>query len=224
MWQSLINWWTPSLALPEKFRTQPWGQIPFLAVDLELTSLDAEQSNILSIGWVQGKASLIPLETCYYKVITTTASLHQSPIIHGLVGQDIEDGEPVRVALEHLLDYAQSHVWVFHCTNLDMSVLTKVYHKLGISLPQLVTVDTLRLALYQLNKAHQIPAPNAATLTSCRQRHNLPLAPAHNALDDALATMELLYAQLRQFDPLGRESFASLMSTGAVKVFQHKPI
>ncbi|WP_260681587.1 3'-5' exonuclease [Aliiglaciecola sp. M165] len=216
---TIKHWLFPNLAIPEHVRQKPWSQIPFLAIDLELTSLDANESNILSIGWVEGKACQMPLETCYYKVIKTQASLNQSPVIHGLLDEHISQGEPVRMALQDLLGYAQTHVWVFHNTSLDMSVLCKVFKKLKLETPTLVTLDTLQMALYQLKKSHDVPAPNAATLTSCRQRHNLPLAPAHNALDDAVATMELLFAQLRQFDPKGQEPLSALTVTGGLKVF-----
>ncbi|MDO6692959.1 3'-5' exonuclease [Aliiglaciecola sp. 3_MG-2023] len=220
MWQTLKNWFLPKFTIPAHFRHLPWQQIPFLAIDLELTSLDAKESNILSIGWVEGKQSSIALASCYYQVIATKASLNQSPVIHGLLDEHIAQGEPVKVALEKLRHYAESHVWVFHNTNLDMSVLNKVFLKLGMPLEDIVTLDTLQLALYQIRKSESVPAPNAATLTSCRQRHNLPLAPAHNALDDAVATMELLFAQLSQLDSKGREPLSALTGTGALKVFK----
>lgn len=218
---ALKHWLFPQSAIPEQLRNQPWNQVNFLAIDLELTSLNAQESNILSIGWVEGKSCKMALNSCYYKVITTQASLNQSPVIHGLLDEHIAKGEPVRVALEALQNYAQSHVWVFHNTSLDMSVLCKVFKKLRLEMPTIVTLDTLQFALYQLKKSQDVPAPNAATLTSCRQRHNLPLAPAHNALDDAVATMELLFAQLRQFDPKGKEPLSALTVTGALKVFPH---
>lgn len=219
MWRQLKHFIRPQTRIPTRFRSMPLRHIPWLSVDLELTSLDPKQSKILSIGWVEGKASMLSLDTCYYQVINTKASLNQSPVIHGLLDEDIKQGAPVRQALNDLSKYANSHVWVFHNTQLDMTILTSVFTKLGIHLSTIVTIDTLQLALYQLNKSQQIPAPNAATLTSCRQRHRLPLAPAHNALDDAVATMELLFAQLNQFDKFGNEPLSALDTTGALKVF-----
>ena len=192
--------------------------MPFLAIDLELTSLDASEARILSIGWVEGKANRVDLSSCFYQVVHTRASLEQSPVIHGLTDDDIKQGSAVREIIEALLPYAQSHVWVFHNTGLDMAVLTATCKKLNVSLPDIVTLDTLKIALYLLQKTHQIPPPNAATLSACRQRHKLPLAPAHNALDDAMATMELLWAQLAILDPLGQSKLSDLGNTGAIKL------
>ncbi|GAC15771.1 3'-5' exonuclease [Aliiglaciecola lipolytica] len=220
MWFRLKQLLFPNALIPEHFKHKHWPQIRFLAIDLELTSLDVTDANILSIGWVEGQANTIALESCYYNVITTNASLNQSPIIHGLVDDQVAQGEPVQNALQALKSFAETHVWVFHNTDLDMSVLNKVFTKLDISLPKVVTLDTLRIALYQIRKSDNVPAPNAATLTSCRQRHNLPLAPAHNALDDAVATMELAFAQLNQLDAKGQEPLSALTSTGALRVYE----
>lgn len=220
MWQTLANWISPTRQLPKKYAGIPWSDLHFLAIDLELTSLDPMQADILSIGWVEGQASMIDLCSCYYKVIKSTSSLHQSPVIHGLLGEDVANGEPVKESLHTLLEYATSHIWVFHNTDLDMAVLRKVYAKLALPLPLIVTLDTLRLALYQLYKQQNVLAPNAATLTSCRQRFNLPQAPAHNALDDAQATLELLFAQMNQFDPTGKAPLSQLVHTKGIKVFQ----
>lgn len=220
----MLSWFSklfaPGLSLPEKWQGRSWSDIDFLAIDLELTSLDTQEANILSIGWVGGKASQIALNQCHYQVIHSNAPLNQSPTIHGLVDKDIQQGSPVSEAVESLLTYANSHVWVFHCADLDMAVLQKVMAKLALPLPTLVVVDTLRFSLYQLAKEQLIPSPNAATLASCRQRFNLPLAPAHNALDDAMATLELLFAQLNDFDPTATEPLQHLTITKALSLFE----
>ena len=82
---------------------------------------------------------------------------------------------------------------------------------------------TLNRCLSQLHKQHQVLPPNAATLSGCRQRHDLPFAPAHNALDDAMATLELLFAQLSQLDPAGQCSIDKFVHTGGVKVCLPEP-
>ena len=159
------------------------------------------------------------MQSCFYQVVSTTASLNQSPVIHGLTAQDIAQGQPVRIALEELKQYASSHIWVFHCTGLDMTVLNGVFKKLNIPLPTVVTLDTLRFGLYQLTRNLRPPPPNAVVLPVCRARYNLPAVPAHNALDDAMATMELLFAQIQKFAPQNSDTLKSLLITDAIDVF-----
>lgn len=219
MLEKLKKWWAPKAKIPEKWLNMPLAEIPFLCIDLELTSLDLSATRILSIGWVEGKGKQIELQSCFYQVVSTTASLNQSPVIHGLTAEDIAQGQPVRIALEALVKYASSHVWVFHCTGLDMTVLNGVFKKLNIPLPTVVTLDTLRFGLYQLTKNLRPPPPNAVVLPVCRARYNLPAVPAHNALDDAMATLELLFAQIQKFAPKNSDTLKSLLVTDAIEVF-----
>jgi DNA polymerase-3 subunit epsilon len=85
---------------------------------------------------------------------------------------------------------------------------------------EVLYLDTLQLALYQLNKQHQVLPSNSATLTVCRQRLDLPAFPEHNALDDALATMQLFYAQLNELGITLENSLESLAHTNAVGRFR----
>lgn len=216
---SKVNYWLrPTNQLPTHWREMKLTEIPFLCIDLELTSLDISQAKILSIGWLEGKANQIELNSCFYQVVTTKASLQQSPVIHGLTANDIAHGEPVRVVLEKLKQYAQTHIWVFHCTSLDMTILLRVYAQLGISIPTVVSMDTLRFGLYQLTRHLRPPPPNAVVLPVCRARYNLPAVPAHNALDDAMATLELLFAQIQKFAPGKEATLGSLQITDAIGV------
>ena len=196
------------------------SQIPVVAIDLELTSLDPKHAKVTSIGWVGGHGGSIELSSSYYKVIRASGDLSQSPVIHGLTAEDLALGSHIKEALSDLVKLAEQHVWVFHNTALDMAVLQRVCCANGMSLPTIVTLDTLKLALYQLEKSQQVVTRDAATLAKCRERLGLPIAPAHNALDDAMATLQLWFAQSHQMDSTGQLSLSDLKHTGALKVFQ----
>ena len=220
---SLSDFWhrltgNSAQAVPKPFAVQKACEVPLLAIDLELTSLDPKVAKILSIGWVAGERNNVDLSSAYYKVIRAEGDLQQSPVIHGLTDDDIRKGEHVKQAVEALTPYIDSHVWLFHNTGLDIGVLNQVLGKLGMHAPTVVTLDTLKLAVYQLQKRHQVLPPNSAILSVCRDRLGLPAAPAHNALDDALATLTLWYAQLYTLDPHGRMTVGDLQHTGALQV------
>ena len=219
----LQQWVNPASALPEHWQSAKLNEVPLLSIDLELTSLDVKVSKVTSIGWVEGMGSCMDLSSCYYSVIRASGDLNQSPVIHGLTAETIAQGEHITPALHALARKASSHIWVFHNATLDLGVMFKIYRELDVSLPPIVTIDTLKLAVYQLQKQHQVMPPNSATLTVCRQRHDLPLAPAHNALDDAVATLELLFAQLHQLDPKGQMTVSDLMHSKAICVHQLNP-
>ncbi|MDC8832224.1 3'-5' exonuclease [Alteromonas gilva] len=216
LWQRFRQWLSGGTALPDSRKNQLLVDTPLLAVDLELTSLDPQKAKVTSIGWVEGRAGSIDLSQCFYSVIRASGDLAQSPVIHGLTAEELAQGRHINEVLADLARYASTHVWVFHNAGLDMAVLNKVMAANDIFLPQIITLDTLKLAVYQLQKQHEVLPPNSATLTVCRQRLNLPLAPAHNALDDAVATLQLWFAQYYSMDPKGRMSLQDLTHTQAV--------
>lgn len=218
LWQRLQQWLVPARALPLKWQQGSVHQLPYVAIDLELNSLDINSAKVTSIGWVKSDIRGIDLASCYYQVTRAKGDLQQSPVIHGLIAEEIAQGGHIRDALGQLAQLAQSHIWVFHNANLDIGILARVFKACAIRLPTVVALDTLKLAVYQLSKQHDVLPPNSATLAICRQRLDLPLAPAHNALDDAMATLELLYAQLHQMDPAQKSTLGELMHTKAVKI------
>jgi DNA polymerase-3 subunit epsilon len=218
MWQALLQRLYPASLIPSHWRKIPIVDISLLAIDLELTGLDPGAADITSIAWVSGRANCIDLSSSVYDVVRTDTSLGQSPLIHGLRAEHIAAGTELKPILQQLLGMAEGHVWVFHNAKLDMAVLRRACAAYQLPLPLIVSIDTLQLALYQLKKRHQILPANSATLSACRQRLSLPVAPEHNALDDAFATLQLCFAQLHELDPQQSTTLADVMHTGAVKV------
>tara|TARA_B100000929_G_scaffold290122_1_gene282664 strand:+ start:1796 stop:2488 length:693 start_codon:yes stop_codon:yes gene_type:complete len=192
---------------------------PLASVDLELTSLDPLTTQITSIGYVSGSAGKIALSSSGYHVINTSADLGQSPVIHGLTLDILQQGEGIKEALKSLIPLLESHVLIFHNARLDLMALNSAFKRCELPQVDVVYIDTLQLALYQLNKQHQVLPSNSATLTVCRQRLGFPAFPEHNALDDALATLQLFYAQLNELGITLEDSIESLFHTNAVGRF-----
>ena len=191
-------------------------ETPLLAIDLELTSLDCESAKVTSVGWVEGQGKSIYLDSCFYSVVRAAGDVAQSPVIHGLIQEQIANGEHIRDVLKQLVTYANTHVWLFHNANLDLSVLQRAFQVTGIHCPPVLYIDTLKLAIYQLKKHHDVLPTNSATLSVCRQRLGLPPAPAHNALDDAMATIQLWMAQSHELNGHDEVSVGDLVHTHAI--------
>ena len=204
----------------KSLRDKTLGDIPLASVDLELTSLDPVTTQITSIGYVSGSAGKITLSSSGYHVINTSADLGQSPVIHGLTLGILQQGEGLADAINSLLPLLKTHVLIFHNARLDLMALDSAFKRCGLPQMEVLYIDTLQLALYQLNKQHQVLPSNSATLTVCRQRLDLPAFPEHNALDDALATMQLFYAQLNELGITLENSLESLAHTNAVGRFR----
>ena len=202
--------------LKQRLRELDVYNTSFVAVDLELTSLNPLTTQITSVGYVSGKGGRINLSSSGYHVINTMADLGQSPVIHGLTQDILQKGEDLVEALHACTPSFKQQVLVFHNAKLDLMALNKAFKQCSLPKMDVVYIDTLQLALYQLNKEHQVLPSNSATLGVCRQRLELPSFNEHNALDDALATLQLFFAQLTELGVTKDAKLDCLLHTGAV--------
>lgn len=203
--------------LPEHWRDVPMGALPLLAVDFELTSLDND-AKIVSAGWVEAKQQQIKLSSAFHGVVKTKVDLAQSPVIHGITEKELAQGEELQDIVTALLAYANSHIWVFHNARLDISALRRACDELQCPFPTIIHLDTLELAKYMLVKKQQPIGPRDLSLKQCVQRYGLREMLAHNALSDAMATLELAILLLAEFSPSGQEPLQQLMRTQALSV------
>lgn len=200
----------------------PLAKVPLLSLDFEFNSLNKKEVKFMSAGWVTGIGYQINYDESFYRLIRAKGDLQQSPIIHGLTARDIAQGVHAKEMYTQLMQYAESHVWVLHNAHLDLTMLKELAYRFGEAMPAITTIDTMQLALHKLSKGTgQYGVKfDAATLDNCRRRLDLPSSPLHNALSDAQATLELLYAQLYDIDPKGQMTLKDLKSTTkAVKVY-----
>ncbi|MFA7552762.1 MAG: exonuclease domain-containing protein [Spongiibacteraceae bacterium] len=171
-----------------------FNAVDFLVVDLETTSLQAINGEIASIGWVPITGGAIQLAGAEHHFVTIQSGVGQSAVIHHIHDSELDQGLPIRVIIDRLLEVAVGKVLVFHHAGLDMDYLNAVSIKL-YGTPFIVPiVDTLVLERRSLSRSDSALPAGVLRLHSCRQRYGLPDYPAHDALTDALATAELLLA------------------------------
>ncbi|WP_395344822.1 exonuclease domain-containing protein [Ningiella sp. W23] len=205
--------------IAEQFKHVRYPELPLLSVDLELTDLDTSVAKVTSIGWVMGKNFEVDLSSAQYNVIRASGDLKQSPVIHGLTAKDIAGGCHIREMLEDLRGYVQSHAWVLHNAALDMRVLDKLWRLLDLKPCTITTIDTMLLEVYACEKTQGFVPSGGVTLGSSREHYELASTPLHNALDDALATLTLLFAQLYALNKLGHMNLMELSHTRAIKSY-----
>ncbi|WP_240624368.1 3'-5' exonuclease [Chromatocurvus halotolerans] len=187
---ALMDCWQAGLPSP---RTD-WRSLDFLVVDAEMSSLDPQQGELLSLGWVAVRTGAIDLGSASHRVLRASSSVGQSAVIHQLRDLDLADGEKPESALDALLQAARGRILVFHNARLDLAFLDPIAcscHGTPLLLP---VVDTLRAEQRLLSRRSMTPRAGDLTLTGCRARYGLDGHAAHNALGDALATAELLLA------------------------------
>lgn len=192
----LLNCWDKSFSPFARDAFIKSSDTDFLVTDLEMSSLDAKEGEILSIGWVVIKQGKIQLSSAEHHLLKTKKSVGQSATIHNLRDCELDQGRNMMFVVERFLQLAAGKVLVFHHSPLDMAYLNKASQELFASPMLLPIVDTMDIEKKRLLRSQDHIKTGELRLAECRSRYNLPAYPAHNALMDSLSAAELLLAQL----------------------------
>lgn len=178
--------------LPE--RGQPWQAVKYIAIDLESTGLNPVSHEIASLGWVCIEDGRIRLNSAKHRIVKTQQSVGHSATIHHLTDSHVQEGMKPADALEELLCDCAGKIPIFHNANLDMGFINNACLRNYSNAFITPFIDTLQLEKDKLLAQTALIGPGSLRLHACRARYGLPDAPAHNALEDALATAELYLA------------------------------
>lgn len=174
---------------------------PLIAVDLELTGLDKSEDHIIAMGWTQIDRGRIQLGSNQHLLISSAQSVGSSAAIHELMDSEVAQGQAIEVGLEALFQAARGRVWVFHHAGLDVSFLKKACANWARVVPGFIVLDTMRIE-YRQRKRREVPVKHGdLQLGRIRSLYGLPRYTAHNALNDALATAELMLAIAASMEP-----------------------
>lgn len=171
-----------------------WRALDYLVVDAEMSALDPTQGELLSLAWVPVRDGLIEVGEAQHHLLRPDAGVGQSAVIHRLRDHDLIAGKAPDAVLEALLRAACSRVLVLHHAALDLAFLDPLARRCHGAPLLLPCVDTLQAERRLLERRGTAPEPGSLSLSGCRARYGLPVHAAHDALEDALATAELLLA------------------------------
>jgi DNA polymerase-3 subunit epsilon len=188
----------------------PLSEINFVALDFETTGLDPEQNSIISIGLVPFNLQRIFCRQAKKWYINPQDKLQEdSIIIHGITHTDLKGAPDLLRILEQILTELAGKVVVVHYRRIERDFFDQNLRALineGIIFP---VVDTMHIESDIQKKQSQgminwfkRKRPKSVRLANTRSRYNLPPYPPHDALTDAIATAELLQAQVKyHFSP-----------------------
>lgn len=199
----LIEFYGASLPSPET----PISKVDFVALDFETTGLDPEKNGIITIGLVPFNLNRIYLRKAkHWKVRPQEKMDEDSVIIHGITHNELIDAPDIEEIIEELLPALRGKIVVVHYRCIEREFLDqalKVRLNEGIEFP---IIDTLELedkiqqkltgGLWNKVKGRK---PPSLRLAQSRRRYGLPDYTPHHALTDAIATAELLQAQIAHF-------------------------
>ena len=177
----------------------PFDQIPILAVDFETTGLDAIADKLLSVGCVDLIDNQIKLASSYHQIINTKGRLKADNVtIHQITDDQKDQGQPLAEVIEQLLSRLAGKVMLVHFSRIERQFLQQACIELYGMAPPFPMIDTLVVAKKRLDKRDVAYDPSELRLSALRNKYGFPDHYAHNALNDAIATAELLLAQVSE--------------------------
>lgn len=189
------------LSVPFPALYTPFDQIPILAVDFETTGLDAVHDKLLSVGCVELCHNQIKLGSSYHQIINTKGRLKADNVtIHQITDDQKDQGQPLAQVIEQLLQKLTGKVMLVHFARIERQFLQQACLELYGMAPPLPIIDTLVVAKKRLDKRDVAYDPSELRLSALRAKYGFPDHYAHNALNDAIATAELLLAQVSDRD------------------------
>lgn len=174
-------------------RGKPIADAPLLALDFELDGLNTD-AHLLQAGWVAFSAASVPLENARVCDIRSHARLDREAVtIHGIGEDRAASGQALREVIEALVSNLSGHILVAHGADIEVAAIQSACHKLYGKAPPIRAICTLQL---ERHLKPNLGGTGPYRLGAARMRYGLPEYRAHDALSDAIASAELLLAQL----------------------------
>lgn len=185
----------------------PLKDVEFVALDFETTGLDPKKDEIISIGLVPFNINRIRCRESAHWVVNPHRPLkEESVVIHGITDSEVSEAPDLLRILEGVLDALAGKIVVVHYQRIerefmDQALKTRINE--GIRFP---VIDTLAIEAAIQQRLYggvwnrlKGRKPGSVRLGKARQRYGLPAYQPHHALTDALATAELLQAQIAYY-------------------------
>ncbi len=182
----------------------PISDVEFIAMDFETTGLDSDKDEIITIGIVPFTLNRIYLNRAKHWTVRPRQKLDEnSVVIHGITHSDIIHAPDLSDIIEEVLNDLSGNIMVVHYKTIEREFLDQALKRRigeGIEFP---VIDTMEIESMVQKKAtrglwNRLKGKKAESvrLGQSRLRYGLPAYTPHHALTDAIATAELLQAQI----------------------------
>lgn len=184
----------------------PLADVTFCVVDLETTGGSPQTDRITEIGAVRlrGGACLGTFQTLVNPGQRIPPAI---TVLTGITDAMVLPAPPIEAVLPSLLEFCGDAVFVGHNAAFDAGFLREACRRCGYPDPRWRKVDTAALARRLL--VDEVPNHRLSTLAD---RLRLDHTPRHRALDDALATGDLLHVLLERAGRLGALGLDDLLA------------
>lgn len=198
-WQSIKN----------KSEQDALADTTFVIVDVETSGLNPKRDRLLAIGACVLRGNQLWAGAGFERILYhEEVSSKENILVHGIAPGEQAAGLPVDQALLDFLEFAGKHVLVAYHALFDRTAINRATREtLGIRMPN-----------RWLDLAHLAPAlyPEArmplASLDDWLGRFNIQVQSRHRAMDDVLATGELMLILLKRAQQRGFTKVGALLA------------
>ena len=163
------------------------SQVTFCVVDLETTGSSSAVGGITEIGAVKYRGGE---EVSRFSTLINPGQPIPANIVMltGISSSMVADAPRIEDVLEVFLDFVQGTVLVAHNARFDVGFLNAALERHGYDPLSNAVIDTVTLARRLVRS--EVPNCKLSTLAA---HFNFPHQPIHRAMDDVLATGDLLH-------------------------------
>lgn len=188
------------------------SQVTFCVVDLETTGSSSSVGGITEIGAVKYRGGE---EVSRFSTLINPGQPIPANIVMltGISSSMVADAPRVEEVLDVFLDFVQGTVLVAHNARFDVGFLNAALERHGYDPLSNAVVDTVTLARRLVRS--EVPNCKLSTLAA---HFNFPHQPIHRAMDDVLATGDLLHYLIERaaaFGVFDIEDLVALPSIGS---------
>ncbi len=165
------------------------NEIEFCALDLETTGVNPAFDRIVEIGAVRFTTGGVTDE--FQTLVNPGVPIPENVIkIHGITDDMVNDAPAINDILDDFHSFFKGTVLVIQNPRFDLSFIERAFHVRDGRSPELLAIDTVRLAQ---NHFPALPNHKLSTM-ACHLGLNLQ---SHRALDDAIACMSVFNEVIR---------------------------
>jgi DNA polymerase-3 subunit epsilon len=195
---------------------QDLGETTFVVLDLETSGSSPKTgSAITEIGAVKVRGGVV-IET-FQSFIDPGHALHPRIIeLTGITDEMLVGAPTIDSVLPQLFEFLGSEeetVFVAHNAPFDLSFLKAAAEIHQYPWPDYRVIDTVKAARFVLTKDDVINY----RLGTLAEYFQTQISPTHRALDDAMATVDVLHGVIERMGTFGITTIGAMMSAGSKK-------
>ncbi|WP_245687489.1 3'-5' exonuclease [Streptacidiphilus griseoplanus] len=174
----------PAVPRPETAATTRTDQTGYAVVDVEATGRSPWRHRVVEVGVVV-LDRFLRAEAEFTTLLDPDGPVGPTHV-HRITQDEVTGAPRFGDVAPHLLELLSGRLLVGHHVSCDHAFLEREFARIGVALPPVPTLCTMRLA------RDQLPAAGGFGLRACTEAAGLPPYAAHTALGDARATADLL--------------------------------